>query len=512
MTRRSSLPVHLPLSLVLLGGCKDDGPDLTATAGTVTAASAGPTSNPSGNPTAGDPTETAGDPTETAGDPTDTGDPPTTGSDDTGEPAGPHALGVIVLGETHLTTVGTASPSVSASFIPDADTGATAACSKTVAGCQIALVPECIGSCGAGEYCGFDDACQSACVPLCDADCGVDEVCYFSSPGVSACKPIESFDAGVLTFFGTPLAITLFPPYVFMSDADSAPFAPGGAAKIQASGATNAGFEAFEREFTGTEFIQTNPTLDKISLADAFGPGDIPVSWIPGNDEITITATVTSADFKTGTITCEANDAAGNFAVPRAALEAALGGATVSGLTLVITRQRTDRHKDLTTTGTLTGQTVQPVGWLEIVTSSTESHTFEGCGSLTLCGDTCIDTQTSVEHCGGCDEPCVENGPTLCHQGSCAGPTICAACVEETEAGPCKAENDACAQNPGCAAIEQCVNDCADDDMSCKLECGEMVQNPAIITLYNNQLYCACASCMNKCLVCPWACDGICVL
>ena len=52
----------------------------------------------------------------------------------------------------------------------------------------------------------------------------------------------------------------------------------------------------------------------------------------------------------------------------------------------------------------MTTATVQPVGWLEMTTMSTESATFQGCGATgeTMCPDGCYDTQTDQYHCGSC--------------------------------------------------------------------------------------------------------------
>jgi len=47
----------------------------------------------------------------------------------------------------------------------DEERGGTAACTESVAGCQIALVPDCHDSCGAGEFCGFDAGCKATPAP-----------------------------------------------------------------------------------------------------------------------------------------------------------------------------------------------------------------------------------------------------------------------------------------------------------------------------------------------------------
>ncbi len=401
------------LGSVSLVACKDG--DSGATDGET--GTAGETANTAPTGGASETTPTSGEATDATGDAT--GDP--TG-DPTGEPMdGPHALGTIVLGESHPAAGGQTTPFVSASFIPDADgIGGAAACTESVAGCQLALVPDCKDSCDASEYCGFDAGCKPTCQKICDAPCAMGEVCYFPAPDTTGCKKLESFDAGALTFIDTPIPITLFPPYAFMSDANASPFAPGSKATLKASGASDAGFEKFERDFTGTDFMQTSPKLDAIGFSDVFGDGPLPVKWTPGTGQVTITASVTSSDFTFGTITCKADDAKGSFDVPREALKAAIDGADIANLTLSVQRQRTDWYKDLTTKGELTGVTVQPVGFLQIITSSTEFHAFQGCNpGEAVCNDACVDVQYNDKNCGSCGKACAANA--FCEAGKCIG-------------------------------------------------------------------------------------------
>lgn len=484
--------------------CKDGGSD-SATDGT--SGSAGTDSTDS-QPTGNTPTEATGDPTANPSQATDpTADPtanPSEATDPTADPTadptgdppdGPHALGTIFLGESHPAAGGKTAPSVFASFVPDAGTGPVKACTEMVAGCELAVFPDC-GQCENDEYCGFDASCKSTCQPICDASCGADEVCYFPSPGTTGCKKTESFDAGALTFLGTPIPITLFPPYGFMSDDNASPFAPGGKATVQASGASNAGFEKFDREFTGSDFVQTNPKLDKLSFADVFGSGDLPIKWVPGTGTITIMATVTSADFKTGTITCKADDASGAFNVPRAGLKAAIDGGDIGGLSISVQRQRTDLFKDLTTKGQLTGVTVQPVGYLQVITSSTEYHAFQGCmPGEAVCNEACVDVEYDDKNCGGCDKACA--GADACQAGTCNGPEACNACGTEASTGDCKAENDACAKNAACDKFEKCFTAC--QTQACADKCSEGITQ-ATIDLYNAQIFCVCdEACVGEC-------------
>ncbi len=488
--------------LILIPACKDGGSD-SATDGTGSTESAG-TDGTDAQPTSSSPTEASGDPTSNpsqATDPTadptaDPTDPTADPTDPTGDPQdGPHALGTIFLGESHPAAGGATAPAVFASFIPDAATGAGKACTEMVAGCELAVVPDC-GQCDADQYCGFDASCKATCQAICDASCGPDEVCYFPSPGTSGCKKLESFDAGALTFLGTPIAITLFPPYSFMSDDNASPFAPGGKATVQASGASNAGFEKFDREFTGSDFVQTNPKLDKLGFAEVFGTGDLPIQWVPGTGEITITATVTSTDFTSGTVTCKADDASGSFDLPRAALKAAIEDGDVSALSISVQRQRTDTFKDLTTKGQLTGVTVQPVGYLQIITSSTEYHAFQGCNpGEAVCNEACVDVESDAENCGACDKTC--EADDICNSGTCNGPVACSACAIESQTGGCKAENDACAKNTACNTFEKCYTPCK--TQACVDKCAEGITQETI-DLYNAQIQCLCEdACVDEC-------------
>ncbi|MBA3549445.1 MAG: hypothetical protein H0T76_23465 [Nannocystis sp.] len=443
-----------------------------------------------------------GDSSPTSGETSDT--TPTTGGDPTEDPTGepmdePHALGTILLGESHPAVAGNTTPFVSASFIPDVDGGGGggAACTESVAGCQIALIPDCNDSCEFDQFCGFDAGCQPTCQAVCDAQCAQGEVCYFPAPNTPGCKKLETFDAGALTFIGTPLPITLFPPYSFMSEANASPFAPGGVAKIQATGASGAGYEKFEKEFTGTDFMQTSPKLSTIGFAEVFGAGPLPVKWTPGKGQVTITATVQSADFKFGTITCKADDASGGFDVPREALKAAIDGGDISNLTVSVQRQRTDLFKDLTTKGELTGVTVQPIGFLQIITSSTEFHAFQGCSQgEAVCNNECVDVQFDTANCGGCGKTCVAGDD--CDSGTCTGQGACIACDTAAMTGACKAENAACDADPECGKFEDCYDKC--QTQACVDDtCIPLLLDQSDFDLFNAQFECTCGSCFDEC-------------
>lgn len=60
-----------------------------------------------------------------------------------------------------------------------------------------------------------------------------------------------------------------------------------------------------------------------------------------------------------------------------------------------------------------------------------------------LCGETCVDTNVSTDHCGGCDQPCPDGKP--CVNGVCGCPDYYAFCPHD--GGSCV--RDQCVINPG---------------------------------------------------------------
>ncbi len=487
----SSLAARTLMAALLLGACSGD--ELGETASGTDSGSDSQTSNGStdSNGTSATQGETDG---ETDGE-TESGTGGETGeTGETGEPDVPHALGSIVLGETHAAAGGSSTPFVSAGFVPNTENLSAKGCFDNVSGCQIAMIPDCGDGCDSNEYCTFNDSCASTCTRLCDASCGDDEVCYFPAPNNPSCKKIEDFDAGALTFVGTPLPINLFPPYSFSGESGS-PFAPKGDSTVQASGATNAGFEAFEAGFTGTEFMTTSPSLSDLGLSKVFGSGALPVKWKAGDGDVTISVVVTADDFSSGVLTCEADDKSGSLDIPRDAILAAIDGGDVAGMTVSIERRRVDTTKGLTTTGTLTGVTVEPVGWVNIVTVSTETHTFEGCASNELfCGDECIDVDYDNDNCGSCGNSCLEGDS--CEGGTCVGFGVCNACLEDSMDGDCKSAYDACEADPDCSGLTACLQGC--DSTECQNQCGN--DFPDGIELYNAAIACVCEdACYDEC-------------
>ncbi len=333
-------------------------------------------------------------------------------------PEPPHALGRISLGESHDASLPSqSSGSVSVVFVPDANLAKTCA-SKLNAECELRKVPSCSSSCDSGEYCVFDDACNAVCkkLPVCEKRCGRNETCVADKSGKGICKVQENFDAGPLAFGGTTMALTLYPPYAWSGSSSGAPFLAGAELKVQAQGAIEAGFEAFEESFRSTSFLQTKPALSEISASNVFSDEDIPLSWLPGTDRIVVTVTGAA-----GVATCTTEDASGSYALSRKVIDAVKKGSSAgSTLGLSVERQRVEVRKGKKVEGTLESATVQPDGWLELVTGSKEVTSFYDCGAgraACLGGSSCYDLSTSVEHCGVCGNACATG--KVCSGGVC---------------------------------------------------------------------------------------------
>lgn len=418
----------------------------------------------------------------------------------------PHSLGTILLGESHGSgTASKSTPIVSASFVPDALL--TKSCKKKLdAGCEIFEVPKCTKvttsttGCDAGETCAFDDSCKAVCsrVALCEKACAEDETCKLVQPlGTSTtgtCVKRELFDAGPLAFSGTTTAITLYPPYSFESDGQGAPFLAGAELRVQAQGATEAGFEKFDEKFTSTTFIQTTPSLAKIPREKVFGTGPLPVAWAPANDTILINLSGIG-----GTATCKVKDADGKFDVPRSVVDAALGVGTTTGttgtqtLSVSVARQRKEVKKDKKAKGELSQTKVIPTGWLELVTLSTESASFQGCASTqSICGETCTDTKTDRNNCGTCGNVCTS--AQSCVSGKCTTggtTTTCDSCLSSY----CPSQRSSCLSNSYCSALKTCYEGCTTS--SCQSSCRSSY--PSGTTYFDSLNSCKASYCSSSC-------------
>lgn len=327
----------------------------------------------------------------------------------------PHALGTIVLGESRTSQTGDSSPIISASFVPDAK--ASKACTTKIGTCELAEVPRCTTGtaqgCASSEICTFDDSCEAKCVKACTKACGASERCVFSSKSSGsdgmACEKAPRFDAGAIAFAGTTTPITLFPPYGVTPDGNGAPFMARSEIRVQASGAAEAGFEKFDEKFTSTTFLETHPPLRDLARGTVFGSGDVTIGWVPGEDRIVITATG-----PLGAAKCTAKDQDGEYLLPREVIREVMGGTdTGSGLTLTVTRERREIRRDKTALGS-----PHEKAYLELVTSSSESHAFASCGAgYTLCDDQCVDTRSDSQNCGACGKTCFST--QYCSYGLC---------------------------------------------------------------------------------------------
>ena len=342
--------------------------------------------------------------------------------DDPGNQA-PHALGTIVLGMARASGASNASPIVLATFVPDAKIAAAAACKEVLESCEVTVAPKCsetkdLAGCAAGKVCGWSASCQAVCtiIPLCDKACAKDERCVAKDAKTPAgtCTKIEPFDAGPLAFSGTTTPITLYPPYAYESEGTGAPFLAGSELRVQAQGATAAGFEPFDETFTATTFLQTTPALEDLPRGEVFGSAALQVKWAPGKDVVLVTVSGSG-----GSATCRGSDATGKLGVPRAVINRVLGESG-GGLTLSVARQRTETKKNQKAKGPLASAEVQPVGWLDLVTSSSETASFAGCTEgLTACGESdCVDTKTDPSNCGACGTKC----SAQCSAGKCGTP------------------------------------------------------------------------------------------
>jgi hypothetical protein len=415
----------------------------------------------------------------------------------------PHSLGTIMLGEAHASGASRVSPIVSATFLPDALLGRTCK-RKLEGGCEIAEVPKCtkvkgsFNGCEEDEACTFDTAsCEASCtkVAVCEEACEEDEVCRARSKTSSrgTCVKAETFDAGPIAFSGTTTPITLYPPYAYESSGSGAPFLAGATIQVQAQGAIDAGFEKFDESFTATKFLQTSPQLSKIPREKVFGQGPLPIAWVAGEDSILV-----SVSGAGGTATCKADDAAGKFDVPRSVIEAALGDEEDRGfayLSLSVTRQKKDVKKDKKAKGELSSTKVQPEGWLELITLSTETASFEGCaGSDAICKDECVDLKTDPDNCGGCGKRCTAS--QSCSAGKCVdAAAACNSCINTQKSGFCQFEWSTCNADAECKALWSCLDTC--QTQSCSENCVNMY--PDGLSYAQDFANCAFPRCQAQC-------------
>ncbi|MGE0550583.1 MAG: hypothetical protein AB7R00_26195, partial [Kofleriaceae bacterium] len=362
-------------------------------------------------------------------------------------------------------------------------------CVQEVAGCEIQLTPDCGAPCGSREYCTWSETSQPMCKRACDASCGPNEECYIPTPTTTGCRQIQSFDAGSITLSGTTTPVTLFPPYSFSGLTTGALYTDGAMVTATAGGAANAGYTAFTESFSATDVIRTNPPIHQLGVGDVFGTGNLPIRWIAGTDSVEISATVVGYSSNTGsvvaTVTCKADDSKGAFDFPRQAITAGLEGSTLDSLSISVTRKKQRMVFDVATKGAIAGVEIQPTGWLELATTSTETAELEGCDSgQQVCGNTCVDLDTSEQHCGSCGNACA--GSDTCSYGTCSGANACSTCI--TASSDPGDACGACAADAGCAALKTCFGNCQTQE--CDDQCWETYASSQ--ELYQQWFDCIC--------------------
>ncbi len=450
MTSRCSLNLLVPAAALALGFA------VTLTGCTATPDAnnrfAGDTDGAETDPQAGE------DSDDDAGDASSGGFDSDDGPDSGTEPIdldAPHARGIITLGETSSGVSTAVIPYISATFVPDYVEGSEVRCGADIDGCFVAAVPVCAAPCEIGEACTFNDSCQAACEAPCDLACGAGEQCYFPLPGVPGCRAQETFDAGTLSFEGTTVPVTLYPPYVLPPGVVDPLSVPGAEVTVTASGAAGAGFEGFSASMTTAAPLVAS--LETLSTGEAFGTSAMPLTWVAGiaTDDVRVSLNISTAT-GVGTVQCDAPDT-GNFAVPRAAIDAAIGLDEPSSMAVTLERRSSTLTKDFRTKGELVDQTVQRSAWVELISASAASVSVAACPSgQSACGTECISTDYDELNCGECGNVC--DAGTTCSLGECG--------VAGTGGGQASA---CCVASgtPGCvdAAVQACV--CAVDSYCC---------------------------------------------
>lgn len=372
------------------------------------------------------------------------GTDPSNGTDDSAsenEDSTPHAGGNILFAESHAALSGSSNVSVSASFYPNVDPVRTCGYSKpttkTIDGCVFAATvepddfqkPICDDSCEG--YCAYDAQCKPKCVVECTKQCDSDSICTFDAKGKQYCKAIDDdalsikdFNAGALSFSGETGAVTIRPPYNEAGTTSGIGFIPESEVKVSASGASEVGLEAFKGTFTTTTMLETS--LKKLSAKDLYGTGPIKLTWAKGGDDLQIVLTAGEPGYKTATTTCKAQDATGAFSITRKVLNE-LGKNSTTGkasqlnyLSIQMMRTKKTVQKGIKTKGEIEGVKIQPDGWVNFISTSSESVQLKGCASGTsYCEDTkeCVYLSSDENNCGECGNVCPSGG--YCSGGEC---------------------------------------------------------------------------------------------
>ena len=196
---------------------------------------------------------------------------------DAGPPQGPHAMGAITVIEAHATgSGGNATSTVAAGFIPDAATMAPT-CTKTVAGCEVALAPDCNNTCGDQAVLRVRhelhrdvqadlrlDVRRRRRVLLPDAD----------DVGMSPAPELRRRNAHALGHDHAGDVV----PAVFVQGhrlaARCSTMAPR--SRLSRRARLPPAIKIFSESFTATHLFRTEPGLDKLGITDVFGTGEHP--------------------------------------------------------------------------------------------------------------------------------------------------------------------------------------------------------------------------------------------
>src|SRR5690606_2173034 len=138
--------------------------------------------------------------------------------------------------------------------------------------------------------------------------------------------------------------------------------------------------------------------------------------------------------------------------------------------------------------------TVEPEGWVELITMSTESASFEGCSTgQSVCGDECTDLREDPDNCGECGKRCP--GSQACGNGTCGGSSqSCEECIQGAQSGTCASSTNACFNDSACSALLQCLGSC-NGNQSCLADCESThAAGVGKASAYVNCLEAACAS------------------
>jgi len=114
---------------------------------------------------------------------------------------------------------------------------------------------------------------------------------------------------------------------------------------------------------------------------------------------------------------------------------------------------------------------VKPEGWIELITQSTETTSFQGCtgSGQTLCDDVCVDLKFDVENCGACGKVCTS--AQTCNSGTCTGSTTsCISCKSNAKVGACSSQSQQCELDVNCSNLSYCVSQCT--TASCVSSCN----------------------------------------